>query len=414
MPAFHRASNASTVSTAKTMPDDALVLIVTGASSGIGAALARAAAGAGYRVAIVARRAERLEEVAQAIRNGGGTVLPVAGDVTAGDMPARIVNATLGSFGRIDVVVNNAGGGALGSLLDQTDAAIEAQWRTHVVAPLRLSRAALPHLETSGGQLVFLGSGIARVPLPNYGAYALAKAAIRAAATQLRRELRDRGVGVTYVDPGLVSTEFHKAMGIERANEVPAASPERVAHAILRGIARRSAVVNAVPLHTAGAILGEWFGTLTDDFIISRLAPRKAAGDSPPVVLSPPPVTLSPPSVTSSPPSVTLSSPSVTLSPSTALRTGSVEGRREVTSFEAALEPVARRMERVKLPEQFLRDALVPGATLELNALAMQWAGMPNKNERAALREALDTLAAGGYLEPLGDETWRVTRGADA
>jgi short-subunit dehydrogenase len=377
MPAFRRASNTNTVSTAKTMPDNERVLIVTGASSGIGAALARAAAGAGYRVAIVARRAERLEEVARAIRDGGGTVVPIAGDVTAGDMPVRIVNTALSSFGRIDVVVNNAGGGALGSLLDQTDAAIEAQWRLHVVAPLRISRAALPHLEAVRGQLVFLGSGIARVPLPNYGAYALVKAAIRAAATQLRRELRDRGVAVTYVDPGLVATEFHKAMGIERANDVPAASPERVARAILRGIARRSAVVNAVPLHTAGATLGEWFATLADEFIISRLTPREAPAAAP-------------------------------------ILRQAQDDKEQATSFEAALEPVARRMERVKLPAQFLRDALVPGAMLELNAMAMQWAGMPNKNERAALREALDALAVGGYLEPLADETWKVTRGADA
>ena len=358
------------------MPDNERVLIVTGASSGIGAALARAAAGAGYRVAVVARRAERLEEVARAIRGGGGTVVSVAGDVTAGDMPARIVTTVLGSFGRIDVVVNNAGGGALGTLLEQTDAAIEAQWRLHVLAPLKLSRAALPHLEATRGQLVFLGSGIARVPLPNYGAYALAKAAIRAAATQLRRELRDRGVAVTYVDPGLVATEFHKAMGIERANDVRAASPDAVARAILRGIARRSAVVNAVPLHTGVAVLGEWFATLADSFIISRLTPV--------------PVTLT----------------------AVDWRQGE-DVKAPVTSFDEALAPVARRMERIKLPAKVLREALVPGATVELNALAMQWAGMPNKNERAALREALDALAAGGYLEPLGDETWKVTRGAD-
>ncbi|MFZ0032944.1 MAG: hypothetical protein WAK84_13860, partial [Candidatus Cybelea sp.] len=70
-----------------------------------------------------------------------------------------------------------------------------------------------------------------------------------------------------------------------------------------------------------------------------------------------------------------------------------------MSSFEKALEPVARRMERVKLTTDFLRQALVPGTTLKLNALAMRWAGMPNKNERAALREALDALATGGYLE---------------
>lgn len=81
--------------------------------------------------------------------------------------------------------------------------------------------------------------------------------------------------------------------------------------------------------------------------------------------------------------------------------------------FERALEPVARRMERVKLPAQFLRVALVPGETLALNALAMRWAGMPNKNERAAMREALDALAAAGFLEPCGNEAWKVLRAAD-
>ena len=82
----------------------------------------------------------------------------------------------------------------------------------------------------------------------------------------------------------------------------------------------------------------------------------------------------------------------------------------ETSAFEEALTPVARRMERVKLTAHFLRDALVPGENLELNELAMRWAGMPNKNERAAMREVLDALATAGYLEPTGEETWRVVR----
>jgi hypothetical protein len=81
--------------------------------------------------------------------------------------------------------------------------------------------------------------------------------------------------------------------------------------------------------------------------------------------------------------------------------------------FERALEPVARRMERVKLPAGFLRAALVPAATIKLNALAMQWAGMPNKNERGVLREALEALEAAGYLERVDDDAWRVRRAAD-
>jgi hypothetical protein len=70
-------------------------------------------------------------------------------------------------------------------------------------------------------------------------------------------------------------------------------------------------------------------------------------------------------------------------------------------------------MERVKLPESFVREALVPGSRLELNSLAMRWAGMPNKNERAALREVVDALEAGGYLERVEEETWMVVRAAD-
>ncbi len=250
-------------------------MIVTGASSGIGEALARAAAGEGYRVLAVARRAERLAAVVGAIVNRGGTAVALPGDVTDAMLPERIVATATSIFGGIDVVVNNAGAGAFGALLEQSDEAIEAQWRLNVLGPLRISRAALRALEKARGQLVFVGSGVARVPLPNYGAYSLAKAAIRAAAIQLRRELRDLRVGVTYVDPGVVATEFHAVMGIERSRDVAAASPERVARAILRGITRRSAVVNGVPWQSAGTALGEYAGRLGDGVIASRFGGKR-------------------------------------------------------------------------------------------------------------------------------------------
>jgi short-subunit dehydrogenase len=327
----------------------------------------------------------------------------LAGDVTAVEMPARLVAAAMQQFGRIDAVVNNAGLGAYGLLLDKSDAELDAQWRLHVLAPLRLARASLPELERTGGMLVFLGSGIARVPVPKYGGYALAKAAIRAAAIQLRRELKSRGVGVTYVDPGVVVSEFHSRLGIER-NTPFAAPADRVARAILRGIARRSAVVNAVPWQTAATALGEWSGTLADPLVIKRFT----ATQSHPEPRHPEPSEPKPP-----PCHPERSEP----------KASEVEGQPDVSSvegqsgtgvsFDRALEPVARRMERVKLSPEFLREALVPGAMLELNVLAMRWAGMPNKNERAALHEALDALESAGYLERLEDETWKVLRAAD-
>jgi uncharacterized oxidoreductase len=346
------------------MPN-ARAMIVTGASSGIGRALAFEAARQGFAIVAVARRTELLAEMALRIRADGGACAVVPTDVRASDAPGRIVDTALHAFGGVDVVVNNAGGGAYGALLEQSDAALEAQWQLHVAAPLRIARAALPHLEKSHGQLIFVGSGIARVPVPQYGGYAIAKAAIRTAAIQLRRELRDRGVSVAYVDPGLVATEFHEAAGVERDSRVKAATPERVARAILRGIKRRRPTINAQWWQSAGTALGEFAGTLADR-TVSTFAPK--------------------------PTTVTTTEP---------------------TTFEKALEPVARRMERVKLPATFVREALVPEATLELNEMAMRWAGMPNKNERAAMHEVLDALTVSGYLEKMGDETWKVVRAAD-
>jgi short-subunit dehydrogenase len=347
---------------------DERTMIVTGASSGIGRALAIAAARERYRVVLVARRSEQLEDVARAIRFTDGACTTVVTDVCESGAAQRIVANAIAAFSRIDVVVNNAGAGSYGALLEQTDAQIDAQWQLHVVAPIRLARIALPHLERTRGQLVFIGSGAARVPLPRFGAYAPVKAAIRTVATQLRRELRDRGVAVTYVDPGLVVTEFHQTAGIERTTHVRAIAPERVARAILRGITRRAATVSAAPLQAAGAIVGDLVGPLADP-VASGLAAKPVAASRP------------------EPPAP--------------------------TSLESALEPLARRMERVKMPAGFVRDALVPGAMLELNELAMRWAGMPNKNERAAMREVLDALAESGYVERTGDETWTVLRAAD-
>jgi short-subunit dehydrogenase len=362
-------------------------MVVTGASSGIGQALALASARAGYDLAIVARRAERLAEVAERIRGSGAKCVSVVGDVTAPGLPARIVESAVRAFGRIDAVVNNAGGGAYGALLDQDDAALEAQWQLHVAAPLRLTRAALAYLATARGQIVFIGSGVARVPLPYYGAYSLAKSAVRATAIQLRRELRPRGIAVTYVDPGIVATEFHSSIGITPTMPIRV-SAERVARAILRGLKRRSAVVNVVPWQTAFSAMGEWSGTLADPMIVKLFTAQR----------------------TSCHPERSDTERAQRVEVERSRRT---EDEAHQDAFEKALEPVARRMERVKLPHSFLREALVPGATLELGHLAMRWAGMPNKNERAALREALDALEAAGYLERIEEETWRVVRAVD-
>ncbi len=350
-------------------------IIITGASSGIGAALARLCLDRGWNVLAVARRAERLGSLAP---NAHCAVLPL--DVTASGAASRIVSEAMQRFSRIDVVVNNAGVGHPGTLLEQTDAEIEAQWQLNVAAPLRIARAALPHVRAQRGGFVFVGSGLARVPAPGYGAYASAKAAIRAASMQLRRELRAHDVFVTYVDPGVVDTEFSLASGMKPQPAWWHAAPESVAAAMLRGIERRAPRVNGVWWQTAGTVAGEWFPALADAAMTQIVTPPATA-----------------------------SLTAVTEKPSAAQPQ---EPDRATTSneFDAALEPVRRRMERVKLPESFVRSLLVTGETIDLNDAAMRWAGMPNKNERAALHEVLHALAGAGYLEMESDDRWRVLR----
>lgn len=344
-------------------------IVVTGASSGIGAALARLCLNEGWQVLAVARRADRLAEFASH-PNGAALAL----DVTAADAPSRIVNEAMRRFGHIDVVVNNAGAAHPGTLLEQSDAQINAQWQLHVAAPLRIARAALPQVRERNGGFVFLGSGLARVPAPGYGAYAPAKAAIRAASIQMRRELRREGVFVTYVDPGVVDTEFSEASGMEPKPASWHARPDAVAKAILRGIEKRASRVNAVAWQTAGTVAGEWFPALADAAMANLVTPPAA--------------------------SFVHDEPTAT--------EATIEER--ASDFEEALEPVRRRMERVKLPEAFVRSLLVPGETIELNDAAMRWAGMPNKNERAALHEVLESLAQGGYLSPETGDRWKVLR----
>jgi short-subunit dehydrogenase len=356
-------------------------IIVTGASSGIGRSLARRAAAQGWNVLAVARRGERLTELAHEIRGAGGACATLVADVTAADAPARIITAAFDAFGGIDVVVNNAGAARPGPLLEQRDADIEGQWQLHVAAPLRIARAALALVEARRGGFVLFGSGLARVPAPNYGAYAPAKAAARAAAIQLRRELSGRGIFVTYVDPGVVDTEFSTASGMAAHEAWWHAKPDAVAAAILRGIDRRAARVNAVPWQTAATVLAEWMPSLADRAMASFVVPPAEPNASEPAHL-----------VADTP-----------AEPATII---------EVTAsaFDEAIEPLRRRMERVKLPEPFVRSLLEPDATIELHDAAMRWAGMPNKNERAAMHEVLDALAAAGFLEATGEERWRVLR----
>ena len=180
--------------------------IVTGASSGIGLATARALVAEGARVALGARRTERLDEIAAEL--GDGHVVHAL-DVTDADSSRAFVDSVVGELGRVDILVNNAGL-ALGrtEIADGSDEDDAIMWETNVLGLMRMTRLVLPHMEDGRGHIVNLGSWAGREAYAGGGMYVGSKTAVRALTYVMRKELVGR-IRVTTVDPGMVGdTEF--------------------------------------------------------------------------------------------------------------------------------------------------------------------------------------------------------------
>jgi len=239
-------------------------ILVTGASSGIGRALAVRAARAGYGVYAVGRNMKALAALGAQVTEEGGAIKTDVTDVSDPANAPGLVGRMLGAFGQIDIVVNNAGAVAVGPIATQTDDDLRAQFGTHVVGPLAIVREALPSLRATRGQVFMLGSGVARVPVGGLGAYPPSKAALRSATTILRRELAPLEIAVTYVDPGAVDTAFMSRAGLPGAPASVLVSPELVARKILFAIGTRPRVLNVAPLQTAAVAVAELLPALTE------------------------------------------------------------------------------------------------------------------------------------------------------
>jgi NAD(P)-dependent dehydrogenase (short-subunit alcohol dehydrogenase family) len=179
------------------------VVVVTGASSGVGEAAARAFALRGARVVLAARSAGKLETLAREI-NG----LAVPTDVSRLEDLAALIERTLETYGRIDVLVNNAAANARGTFDTLEPAAIAAVIDTNLKAPLLLTRLALPHLRESRGVVVNVASIAGHVPLPHEGPYCASKWGLRGFTFAVREEMRDAGVALCVVSPGPIATPF--------------------------------------------------------------------------------------------------------------------------------------------------------------------------------------------------------------
>lgn len=188
------------------------VALVTGASSGIGAAIARSLARRGWSLVLAARRLDLLEALSQELESSAerGRYLPVRMDVSELESLSTAVTDALASFGRIDLLVNNAGIGSLDwheyhdPLRD-----IEASVRVNLVGVMQLTRAILPGmLERRQGHIINIASVASLIGSPMYSVYAATKFGLRGYSEALRREVEPRGVRVSVVYPGPVRTEF--------------------------------------------------------------------------------------------------------------------------------------------------------------------------------------------------------------
>jgi NAD(P)-dependent dehydrogenase (short-subunit alcohol dehydrogenase family) len=183
-------------------------ILVTGASSGLGAHTVRLLATRGAHVAAAARRLDRLEALAEEMRGSGSRVVTVRAEVTDEADVAAMVASAVDALGGIDVLVNNAGGEVQGGLEQLALADLEGMFRTNVSSVFLVTRAALPALRESRGAVVNLGSTVVGRPPHNRFGYVASKAAVEAMTRALAADLGRDGIRVNCVRPGIVPSEL--------------------------------------------------------------------------------------------------------------------------------------------------------------------------------------------------------------
>lgn len=189
------------------------VALVTGASKGIGAAIARQLAADGAKIVVnYAADKNGADKVVAAIEAAGGSALALAADVTDQSQVEALIQSTLAQFGRLDIVVNNAGVYQFAKIEESSEALYRKQFDINVLGPLLVTGAAVPHLG-KGSSIINISSFVTRVFLAESAIYSGSKGAIDAITGVLARELGPRGIRVNAVNPGLIETEGTHSTG---------------------------------------------------------------------------------------------------------------------------------------------------------------------------------------------------------
>jgi NAD(P)-dependent dehydrogenase (short-subunit alcohol dehydrogenase family) len=260
------------------------VVIVTGASSGIGLETTLAFAREGARVVLAARNEAKLREVVNAHPEWRDQFLPVPADVTKDDDVRRLVEATISKFGRVDILVNNAGIGMRASIADTPIDDACHLMDVNLYGPVRCIQAVLPHmLQKHAGQIVNVGSVLSYVVTARNGIYCASKFALLALSDTLRIELHGTGIEVISVLPAYTETPFFDNMyqygGATRQSPFKGQHPAVVARAVLHGCARHKRQV-ALTLSARIAIRLRRLSPSLLDFIVRHTSHREAKTDA--------------------------------------------------------------------------------------------------------------------------------------
>jgi short-subunit dehydrogenase len=245
------------------------VVIVTGASSGIGRETALRFAEAGANVLLAARRKDALCAVVDSRPDLRKQLILVPTDVTKDEDVSRLIDAAISYFGRIDVLVNNAGAGLRAPVAEVTLEDARRLMELNLFAAYRCIRAVLPHMNRQhSGQIVNIGSVLSVVATPRNGLYCASKFALRALSNSLRMELRGTGIDVISVLPGYTDTAFFDNMvrydGSPHLSPFRGQHPCKVAEAILHACTRRKREISLTASGRLGVILARVSPQLLD------------------------------------------------------------------------------------------------------------------------------------------------------
>ncbi|HEV8674263.1 MAG TPA: SDR family oxidoreductase [Methylomirabilota bacterium] len=255
-------------------------VIVTGASSGIGAATALACGREGMRVALAARRRERLQRVADEVRAVGGEPRVVPTDVADEAAVRALVDGTVAAWGRLDVLVNNAGAGLLAPVAETSAAEFEGLMRVNFLGAVYGILAALPHMRRQrSGHLVNVASVVGKRASPFRAAYVASKFALVGFSEALRMEVAADGIHVTAVCPIGTATEFHEVevnrLGVSGRGG-PIQSAEHVARKIVGALHRPRPEVHPYPPARLLFLMNDLAPGLVDRLLLA-LSPRARA-----------------------------------------------------------------------------------------------------------------------------------------